>query len=356
MKKGVTIIHYRDLDKYPPILNLIQFLNEKEFNFSCITSFHNSTIISNKFLNVLSYFVFSIKVFFTLIFSNKRSILYFESISAWPIYFYYLIFPSSKKKLLIHYHEYFSNLEYLNQSYFEKYGRKFEKKLFSRAIWISHTNKHRLDLFHKEFPDLDECLLRTMPNYPPSSWLRVPKQINEAQKTDIIKLVHIGALSTNGMYLEHVLKHFGNNPKYIIDFYSHNFTPEITALISSYSNCSIKGSIAYQDIPTLKGLYDVGLVLYNGSSLNFTYNAPNKIFEYLALDLDVWCSDKLITASDHERLDGYPKMIMVDYENLEAFDVEKATDKSGLKYVPSPYVCEPVYEKLLNAINENTHP
>lgn len=349
MKKGVTIIHYRDLAKYPPILNLIQFLKEKEFNFSCITSFHNSSINSNKFLNALSYFVFSIKVFFTLIFSNKRSILYFESISAWPIYFYYLIFPSSKKKLLIHYHEYFSNLEYLNQSYFEKYGRKFEKKLFSRAIWISHTNKHRLDLFHKEFPDLDECLLRTMPNYPPFSWIKSPKQSLNENNQKVTKLIYIGAIS-KGMYLENVLSNFGNNFNFLIHFYSHNFTEDVNNLISSYSNCSIKGSIAYHDIPSLKGLYEVGLVIYNGSSLNFTYNAPNKIFEYLALDLDVWCSDKLITAKDYERLDCYPKMIMVDYDNLEAFNVEKATDKSGLQHAPSPYVCEPVYEKLLSSL------
>jgi hypothetical protein len=48
-------------------------------------------------------------------------------------------------------------------------------------------------------------------------------------------------------------------------------------------------------------------------------------------------------------------MIMVDYENLEAFDVDNALDTSGLEYVPSPYVCEPVYEKFLSAINENSN-
>ena len=353
MKRNeLLILHFRDTNKYPPILNLINFLQSTSTSFSLV----RGTNSFSKLANAITYFVFFTKSFFALLEKKNKTVLYYESISAVPVYFYFKLFPNSKKKIFIHFHEYFSLSDYQRQSYLERVGRKLEVNLFKRAKWISHTNKHRLDLFHKEFPNLSNFVLKTLPNYPPSSWLRAPKQMNEAQKTDIIKLVHIGALSINGMYLEYVLKHFGNNPKFTIDFYSHNFTPEITALISNYSNCSIKGSIAYQDIPTLKGLYDLGLVLYNGSSLNFTYNAPNKIFEYLALDLDVWCSDKLITAGEHQRLECYPKMIMVNYENLEVFDVAKATDKSGLEYVPSPYVCEPVYEKLLNAINENTHP
>lgn len=343
----LTILHFRDLGKYPPILNLIDYLRSSQIKFNPITASFTS---QKRILTLLSYFIFTLKSLSKLVLSKNQNILYFESISAVPVFIYFSLFPFSRKKLFIHYHEYFSTDEYLRQSFLERLGRKLEIKLFKRAIWISHTNKHRLDLFHKEFPYLSNSVLKTLPNYPPSSWLRAPKQMNEAQTTDIIKLVHIGALSTDGMYLENVLKHFGNNPKFTIDFYSHKFTTEITALISSYSNCSIKGSIAYQDIPTIKGLYDVGLVLYKGISNNVKYCAPNKIFEYLALDLDVWCSDKLITASEHERLDCYPKMIMVDYENLEAFDVAKATDKSGLEYVPSPYVCDPVYEKLLKQI------
>jgi hypothetical protein len=192
-----------------------------------------------------------------------------------------------------------------------------------------------------------------MPNYPPQSW--VEKKALPKPNKGIVKLVHIGSLSLEGMYLQEVLDHFGSNPLYSIDFYSHNFTNRVEKAIQLHDNCAIKGSIPYNSIPSLKGEYDVGLVLYKGLSVNFTYNAPNKIFEYLALDFDVWCSNKLITARDYQRLDCFPKVIMVNFESLNQFDTYKALDKNGLTYIPSPYICEPIYDKLLKAIDENTH-
>jgi hypothetical protein len=347
-KYNITILHLRELGKYPPILNFLSYAAKQDVKINCITGKFYS---KNRLLNVFDYLIFTIRSFFVLFFSKNQNILYYESISAIPIFCYFKVLPFSKKKIYIHYHEYFNKGEYDQQSFFERLGRKLEVKIFKRAVWISHTNKHRLDLFHEEFPRIEKHILKELPNYPPSSWLKAPKQgFKETGNTK--KLVHIGALSAKGMYLQNILEFVGNDPKFSIDFYSHNFTTEISELLSKYTNCQIKGSIAYEDIPTLKGKYDIGLVLYNGSSLNFIYNAPNKIFEYLALDLDVWCSDKLITARDHERLNCYPKMIMVDFENLKDFDEEKALNKEGLKYIPSPYFCEAVYQKLLQELKK----
>ena len=332
-------MHYRELDKYPPILNLVNFAIKERFSISVISGLFFK---KNKLIIFLDYLIFTLRTFFSLLFSKNQNVLYYESISAIPIYFYFRLLPYSKKKLFIHYHEYFSKEEYLKQSFFERLGRKLEIVLFKRARWISHTNKQRLELFHLEFPFIEKNVLKELPNYPPPSWQNASEPI-EIDKKNAIKMVHIGALSIENMFLENLLNFCGNNTNFSIDFYSHNFNSEVIELLSKYTNCQIKGSISYEKIPTLKGKYDVGLVLYNGSTLNFTYNAPNKVFEYLALDFDVWCSDKLISAKDFQRLDCYPKLLMVDYTRLDKLDICKARSIEGLSYSASPYNCEGVY-------------
>ena len=49
-----------------------------------------------------------------------------------------------------------------------------------------------------------------------------------------------------------------------------------------------------------------------------------------------------------QRIDCYPKIIMVDFENLEQFDVAEARNFSGIPYIPSPYTLESVITKRLD--------
>ncbi len=346
VSKKIIILHFREPRLYPPLLNFIEFLKENDLEFYLVTAKYQSS--KNQFAKFWGKLLFVLQGnFYATITQNP--IVCFESISTIALFLANKL--NSKLKVYFHFHEYFSKQEYLRESRLEQFGWKLEKNILKNAKWISHTNQHRMDMWAIENNSIDSKKYRILPNYPSEKWVKL-KQPTQIDQKGITKLVHIGALSEKSMYLENMLQFLGNKPQFSIAFYSHRFTPEISDLISKYNNCTMNGSISYQDIPSLKGKYDVGLVLYNGSTLNFTYNAPNKIFEYLALDLDVWCSDKLITAYDHERLDCYPKMIMVDYENLEAFEVDKALDKNGLDYVQSPYVCEPVYQNLLKMMFE----
>ena len=371
-------MHFQPLELFPPVMNFITTAsNKKEFagnldvfstkNDKSQFEYSNDNVKLNRLKGIAPHFgkleklirYFAIYGRMTLFLLQKKpkTVVYFETLSALPVILYY--FLSSKKNkpsVYIHYHELVTISELSKGRWLNKKINSLEQKIYKHIKWISQTNYKRLEIFSEQYRlNIENKKLNTLPNYPPSSWLKKSRHEAESTKNTVIKLIHIGALSTKGMYLENVLEHFGGDPQFTLDFYSHNFTNETRELISRYENCSIHGSIAYQEIPKLKGLYDVGLVLYNGMSTNVKFCAPNKIFEYLALDLDVWCSDKLITARDYERLDCYPKMIMVDYENLEEFDVVTALDRKGLNYIQSPYVCEPVYEKLLNVINENTH-
>ena len=289
---------------------------------------------------------------------KPKNVLYIESISVLPLVIFRKIFGLSNIKVLVHYHEYFSNEEYKKQSFFERLGRKYELKILKRAQWISHTNQDRMDFFKKDFPMLIASKCYIMPNYPSKKWqetdtLREKKLIKEINNP--IRLLHIGTLSFAGLYLSKILEHIGNNSRFTLDFYSRNEEENIINRINDYDNIKFKGSIDYNNITNLKATYDVGLVLYkdNDNSLNFKYNAPNKIFEYLALGFDVWCSDKLLTSHNYVIDKTYPKMLLVDFEDLKSFNIPKAIYRKGIDYKRSPYICEIVYDTLLKKIKED---
>lgn len=356
----LVILHFRPKHLYPPLLNIIAYLEENNVNYKLISCFKFRNTKSSgfgKLLNSYDYFIYTIKCIFCLIMKPKN-ILCIESISAIPLRIYQILFGLNKMKVFIHYHEYFSMEDYKEQSFFERLGRKVEIPILEKALWISHTNKNRLQFFKNDFPALDATKLHIMPNYPSKLWQNSSLDSfflkNEKAKS-LVRILHIGSLSFEGMYLQEALDYFGNNENYQLDFYSHTKDENIIAKFKNYNNVKFMGSLKYENLPKLKGNYDVGLVLYNGSSLNFIYNAPNKIFEYLALNLDVWCSDKLITAHDYIIEKTYPKMILIDYKKLAKFDFQKAIDKRGLYYKQSPYFCEDVYDNLLEKMDENSN-
>ncbi|WP_178983480.1 glycosyltransferase family protein [Winogradskyella helgolandensis] len=343
---------------YPPLINILSYLDEHNIDYRLLSNDDfrktNSKTL-NKLLNFWDYFGYTIKCFFFLI-RKPKNVLYFESVSAVPLAVYNRFFGLSKNNILVHYHEYFSVEDYKRQSFFERLGRKYELPLLKKATWISHTNEDRLNLFKEDFSVLDKSQLCIMPNYPSEKWLKVNRIETDASLDEIkepIRLVHIGSLSFEALFLNEVLDYFGNDDRFTLDFYSRTDNVNIIDRINSYNNINFLGSIDYNNITDLNGKYDIGLVLYKGNSLNFTFNAPNKIFEYLALNMDVWCSSKLLTANKHMIKDSFPKMLMVDYENLNSFDITKAIERKGLFYKSSPYICEVVYNKLLVEINNS---
>lgn len=355
----LLILHFRPKHLYPPLLNILDYFQENELDYLLVTSAKLRKTDSSplgKFLSIVDYFLFTVKALYVLFFKANK-VMYFESISVLPVVIYKKIFRSSKKMIVVHYHEYFSQEDYQRQSFFERTGRKYEIPILQESQWISHTNQDRLELFKKEFPNIDTSKCHIMPNYPSRKWQEANSFSNNdyTDGTQPIRLVYIGALSFTALYLDEVFEYFGGDKRFSLDFYSRCDDQKIIDRIANYDNFNFKGSIDYNHIIDLKGKYDVGLVLYTGKSLNYKFNAPNKIFEYLALDLDVWCSDKLLTAHNYVITKTYPKMLLVDFENLESFNVLEAISRKGKNYKSSPYICEEVYASLLKKINENTN-
>ncbi len=395
--KRLAIIHFMPLEFYPPVTNLISSvcntsaikptflkvfsswnnknrINYQPYNPNCkIYRYPFPNTQDYTLVRLLKYLYFNIITFLKLCVINPQSIVYFESYSAFPVYLY-TKYINRKCKIFIHYHEYESKAQYANMMKTVRYYHTLEKKwLYKKATWISQTNKDRLQFFHQDHPELKKEQLHVMPNYPPESWRKeqgkwrkevlgfgndkFPKNKKlraknyEPRTENPIKIIYVGSLSFQATYLKEICKWIlSQNGKVLFDIYAYNLYQDVKQYLndlnSPYINFFEEG-IEYNAQPKLLSQYDVGLILYKAHNQNYTYNAPNKLFEYLACDLDVWYPNVLQGPKPYITENTYPKVIPVDFENLNNFDWQKAIDKDDCEYKPSEYFCEEVYQELL---------
>ncbi len=403
--KKLVITHFMPLEFYPPITNFINYIcTSKEIEFTLLKVFsnwnnkkrkhysssHPNCLINrfafpnskdNSLVRLFKYLNFNVRTFLKLCIFNPDSILYYESYSAFPVYLYSR-YINKKCKIFIHYHEYESKEQYARTMKTVRFYHTLEKKwLYKKAKWISQTNKDRLQFFHQDHPSLRKEQLHVIPNYPPEKWrmekgkrrmevlgfgnYKFPKNIklpskNYEQRTENlnpIKIIYVGSLSFQATYLKEVCEWvLSLQGKIIFDIYAYNLYHDVKQYLndlnSSYVNFFEEG-IEYNDQPKLLSQYDVGLILYKAHNPNYTYNAPNKLFEYLACDLDVWYPNVLQGPKTYITEDTFPKVIPVDFENLDDFKYTKAININGLKYKPSEYFCETIYDKLVKKISVN---
>jgi len=368
----ILILHFRPISLYPPILNLLKYISEHtDLKVTVLTS---STTHSKfvKYDNIKIVEVFahdfedSKKTFFTkfrylrfyfmtlwyLMINRFRFIIYYESISVIGLWL------SKQMKLLssdiviaAHYHEYFSIKEMKNQMLLERLGYRLENSILKLCDWISHTNAHRKNLFLMDKKFLSPEKLNAMPNYPSINWFNLNKKNSEINHP--IKLVFVGALSLEDMYIREVFDWvYKQEGQLTLDIISLNIKDEVLDLIQEKNSKRIKyiGSYNYMDLPQVLSNYDVGLILYNGNSNNFIYNAPNKLFEYLACGLDVWFSNDLITSREYIIENSYPKVLEVNFNRLDEFDFQSAISRKGLYYQPTNHYCELVYQNFLESL------
>ena len=143
-----------------------------------------------------------------------------------------------------------------------------------------------------------------------------------------------------------------HNSEITLDIYSKNILDDVQKYLLELDceEIQVKGAINYDQIPEILRSYHVGLIIYKGVTQNVKYCAPNKLFEYWACGLDIWFSTDLETSKNYKTSGVYPKVIEVDFMNLDDFDWKAAWDKEGLAYSPSPYFAEEVLNELYQAI------
>jgi hypothetical protein len=364
-KNSVFIIHFQPIELYPPALNFLNILaHESKLATIRIVSFKSPYLHKNqehnqisyirvnqfgrsKWVRLLAYFSFYFKTIYFLIKDRPEKVLYFESISSIPAILYKFFFR--KSRIFVHYHEYTSPLEYRYGMIINRMSHYLEKKCYSTFEWISHTNEDRIRLFLNDVQINPDEKINEMPNYPPKSWMNLAKcesKLN-AHKT---KFIYIGALSFEDTYLKEIIDYVVASDKFELELYAFSIPNNIQNYINSLANNRIyySGRLEYGEIPKALKSKEIGLVLYKGNTLNFTYNAPNKLFEYLVCGLDVWYPKEMIGCVEIQKANP-DRVYEMDFRELGSSEFYFQRPQTLVE--PIEYIADQSTKKLLKKLD-----
>jgi len=361
--RNLIIFHFLPIENYPPVLNLLNILNKtKGIKTVCITTkgaqyeikrFENIKIIrlgnTNskrvQSLNLyLTYFIYNFVGFIVALFKATDSVLYYETLSSFiPVVLKKI---RNKTQLLIHFHEYTSKNEYEKGSAFTKWLNKLEHKIYDNADWISHTNNKRLELFIEDNKLNKTKHLHILPNYPPQEWQKYKKP---KEDDDIVRIVYVGyTLCDESMYAKELITRVSIQKDSELHFYLVKQSEKHIKLKHKLKadNVFFHPAVKYYDLPKILPNYDIGVILYKGITKNYKYNAPNKLFEYLAFELDVLFPKEMEGCNEFITSSTYPKVTMIDFSNINNVPIVK--QKINKTYKPLSFWAEETYKSIIN--------
>ncbi|MGB4773113.1 MAG: hypothetical protein WBP58_16745 [Chitinophagaceae bacterium] len=234
-----------------------------------------------------------------------------------------------------------------------KMVHSWEKSAYRKTVWISQTNMDRARMFVNDLGIKGQNIsLKIMPNYPQRRWAEGYTKTVWAP-AERVRLVYIGAVDLENICFAEIIDWIERQKgRFELDIFSN----QDPALVQGYAKqvnarfVRFLGSVPYMELPALLVKYDVGLILYRGGSKNFMYNAPNKLFEYLAVGLDVWYPSHLEGIKPYTRLDKHPMVVPMDIANMDTFNVDDVYQLPGIQFELMGYFAEDVYHELLSAM------
>jgi hypothetical protein len=364
------IVHFQPLEKYPPVCNFIRFVQKQEGDkgdLQVITMHPGDGIQlidfpgvqvrrivrwknASRIHRLLFYFMFNIRSLWLLIKHRPEKILYYETLSAFGPWFYKK-WINRKAKIFIHYHEYTSVQEYQTGMVLNRWLHGKEKQLYPAATWISHTNEDRMRLFLHDIKSSRSLFTYILPNFPFSNWKDKAASIKRNDDPRI-GFVYVGALSMQTMHTREMAEFVSSNgDKCYWDIYSDNHTSETIAFLKALNapNIFFKGAVAYDNLPLILPKYDIGVILYAGTTPNYEFNAPNKFYEYYICGLNVWFGVGMKGMNPYINADHKPWVQCVNFDQLAMPDREIA---SRIENIPEPiYTAESVYQTLWAHLN-----
>ncbi len=99
--------------------------------------------------------------------------------------------------------------------------------------------------------------------------------------------------------------------------------------------------------------YNPGLVIYKGHTLNFIHNCPNKLYEYLACGLNTWYSVEMLGIEPLRREASFPKIVPIDFNDLDSIDPARLIERGGLLADPVTYHYSDSYEPLAGDLEDS---
>jgi hypothetical protein len=329
--KSIVVLHFNVIEKYPPVLNFLRDFNSQrpEFKIYVFTTYNNSKysnfktfgssiyrfgIISFNFLfRYLTFLFYNGLSFFCLLLFRPEIILVYETFSVFPAFIYSKVY---KKTIIhLHFHEYVSLSEKKSSSLYMKFLFYCEQCLLKVAS-CSHTNDDRKFLQLRDSPGINSSSVLVFPYFPPYYWWENYGIYKKKYESGCLKLLYIGSLDSETMYLEQILSLVKSHP---FEVSLTLFCPSISAttknILELYksSNISLNEVLDYDILPSVLIQFDVGLVLYKGHIPNYVFNVPNKVYEYLSCGLHILVDRSLITSTKL----GFQQVLSVNFMSLD---------------------------------------
>ena len=359
----IALVHFQPLEHYPPVMNCIRDMEKVKVLDLKILSTHSKNnwfsapysifrlgnYTKSRCSRYWTYLYFNFVSFFFLCYYRPEKVLYYETYSAWPVYWYKKLFPSIH--VFIHFHEYVSDKEKKVSSAYYKYLLKKETALLKKAIWISHTNEDRMHFFQQDFPFVRKNQCHILPNFPPADWAICAQQIRANRQVSAVKrIVYVGALGFETTYIREIAEWINSQKGvYTLDIYCNSVEEGVFEFFHNLNSSfiSINSAIPYYELPELLATYDIGLVLYKGIIPNHIFSIPNKVYEYLVSGLEVWYSEELISTNKFKQEYDIQQLISINFTNLISLP-----EKSVFVFFDTPqkiHETSPLVSKLIAA-------
>ena len=328
----IALVHFQPLDNYPPVMNCIRDMEEakvselkifssrskKNWFSSSYPIYRLGNYTTSRWSRYWTYLYFNFACFFFLCYYRPKKVLYYETYSSWPVYWYKKLFPSVD--VFIHFHEYVSEKEKKESTSYFKYLLIKEAYNLKKATWISHTNKDRMRLFQQDYPFVRKEQCHILPNYPPADWALRAQQIRANRQVSAVKrMVYVGALGFETTYIREIAEWINSQKGvYTLDIYCNSVEEGVFEFFHNLNSSfiSINSAIPYYELPELLATYDIGLVLYKGIIPNHIFSIPNKVYEYLVSGLEVWYSEELISTNKFKQEYDIQQLISISLTKL----------------------------------------
>jgi hypothetical protein len=372
----LVVLHQLPLEMYPPVINWIRSARDRRgWEPVVITSPNQRGLVpatltgvsliryrfgrnsDNGPLRWLLFLLWHFSAAVRLIREKPDAVLSVEPHSALAAWIWKIVFRG-RGKLLIHHHEYYTLADYRRVgNRLTRINRFFEDRLLRRAVWVSQTNSDRLRLFRQDHPELTDAQCHVLPNYPPAAWLNqvTPSAPWPRSTSGPLRLVYVGSVSLHDTYIGPLVEWLVSpaNTSRTLDIYCYNLDSATRSFLERHHGGRVTfhpGGVDYDELPNVLGRYDVGLILYRCTTVNFVYNASNKLFEYLTCGLDVWYPPCMLGVAPYARSTAAPRVLETDFENLQALDLSRRKTRSHLPTIPWTTTCEDALKPLLELL------
>jgi len=367
----LLVIHWFPLEQFPPAQNLLHVCSERpDLTTTAVTTtgtaawrfaapgvaIHRSRFPVRgqwQICRLLQFLAFPLLCLLRAVLLRPQTLLYYEPHSAPAAMLVMLLFP--RTKLCIHCHEYRQLQHFRDRgNALPRLGFWLERRfLFRRAAWISHTNPERCELFLRDCPEVSRAVVKALPNLPPLAWCQAAQSC-DAQTTPPIRLIYVGAVSLHDTYIAEIFDWLNTLPpkQVTLDLYISNCDDKTSAFLqeSKVAGVSIHlGGLPYADLPRVLATCHLGLIIYKCTTVNYVYNAPNKLFEYLACGLNVLYPEQMLGVQPWIDAVRPQSVIPVRFTDLATLKPQQLP-LPGPLCRPWPWSCENIYRPFLDDV------